>query len=319
MPVIRILLLLIVAGLGISFSGSASAAPSCRNGGGTTFSFGTVTAGQASSTSGQVPFYCSNYTAETEYVRACLYLSDTAPLAMNPNGVSGYPLYFNVYSATDVSTPLGTNSAGYAQLDYTLGAWQGEAEQDFSLIARIISGQSKLMALDYYNYAIPSVIKYSYATSASQLPSCASMPEANTRQVQLGANTTVKNGCRIDQVSDLNFGQQSPALSTELSGSSTSTVTVTCPVNTAFSVGLGNGLHSQQSTRYLCNSNDNQCVAYQLYQDAAHSLTWDDTNTQTVRSATGSSQNLTVYGVVPSQHWPTPGDYTDTVIVTLNY
>ncbi|WP_294902017.1 Csu type fimbrial protein [Tatumella sp. UBA2305] len=318
MPVIRILLLIIVTGLGLGFSASASADSNCWNGGGTTFSFGTVTAGQAASTSGQIPFTCSNYNSVPEYVRACLYLQDTAPLAMNPNGVSGYPLYFNLYPGGDSGVALGANSAVFAQQDFLLAAGQ-TTEQDFTLIGRIVAGQSKLAALDYYNYSIWSVIKYVYATSSNQLPSCAAMPATNTRTVQLSANSVVKNGCMINDVSDLNFGQQSPATSSSLSGTSTSTVTVTCPVNTAFSIGLGNGLHSQQSTRYLCNTEDNQCVSYQLYQDAAHSKVWNDTNTQTVLSATGASQSLSVYGVVPTQRWPTPGHYSDIVTVTLNY
>ncbi len=318
MPVIRILLLIIVAGIGLSFSGAAAAAPTCWNGSGTTFSFGTVTAGQSASTSGQVVFTCNNYDTSTEYIRACLFLQDNSPLQMNPNGVSGYPLYFNVYPLTDPDLALGANSGGYAQLDYQLASGQ-VLEQYFSLQAKIAAGQNKLTAMDYYNYGFWSNIKYSYATSASQLPSCATMAKSSMLQVQLAANSVVKNGCAIDDVSDLDFGQQSPAVSSSLSGTSTSRITVTCPVNTPFSVGLGMGLHSQQSNRYLCNSADNQCVSYQLYQDAAHSVVWNETNTETVRSATGSSQSLTVYGVVPSQSWPTPGDYADTVTVTLNY
>ena len=318
MPIIRTMLWLILAGIGFGFSSAASAAPNCWNGGGTTFSFGTVTAGQSASTSGQVAFTCNNYDSVPEYIRTCLTLQDTAPLAMNPNGISGYPLYFNVYSSTDTSDALSANSTVYAQEDFVVPVG-GSVEKDFTLVSKIVSWQTKLTASDYYNYGFWTVIKYSYASSSSQLPSCASMASTNTRTVQLGANAVVKNGCQINNVSDLNFGELSPAASSALSTTSTSTVTVTCPVNTAFSVGLGSGLHSQQSTRYLCNSSDNQCVSYQLYQDAAHSKAWDDTNTQTVSSATGSSQSMTVYGVVPSQSWPTPGDYSDTVTVTLNY
>mgnify|MGYP004707133799 CR=1 FL=1 len=318
MSLVRVILLIVAATVGFCFSGSASAAPACWNGSGTTFSFGTVTAGQAATTSGQVVFTCNNYDTKTEYIRACLFLQDNAPLQMNPNGVSGYPLYFNVYPSTDPSNTLGANSGGYAEIDYQLATGQ-TLEQYFSLMAQVVSGQSKLTALDYYNYGFWSNIKYSYVSSASQLSSCASMAQTSMVQVQLAANSVVKNGCTINDVSDLDFGQQSPAVSSSLSATSSSTVTVTCPVNTAFSVGLGTGLHNQQSVRYMCNSTDNQCVAYQLYQDAAHSTVWNSTNTESVRSATGSSQSLTVYGVVPAQIWPTPGDYSDTVTVTLNY
>ena len=153
MPVIRVILLILIAGGGFSFSLLASAAPNCWNGGGTTFSFGTVTAGQSASTSGQVAFTCNNYETVPQYFRACLTLQDNAPLAMNPNGVSGYPLYFNVYSSTDTSDALSANSTVYAEEDFVVPV--GEAvEKDFTLISKIISGQTKLTASDYYKYGI---------------------------------------------------------------------------------------------------------------------------------------------------------------------
>lgn len=318
MPIIRVILLIITAGVMWGFSCDASADSNCWNSNNASFSFGTVTAGQTATTSSQLPFTCNNSTTAPLYVRACLNMVDKAPFAMNPNGVSGYPLYFNIYVGTDGVTPLSSDSSYYGQLDYVIAAG-GSSEQEFRLIGRLVAGQNHLVAMDYYNYNFASNIKFSSASSSAQLPSCAAMPSTNTRQVNSMASATVKNGCTLDQVSDLNFGQQSPSTSTSLSGTSSSTITVTCPVNTTFSIGLGSGLHSQQSTRYLCNSNDNQCVSYQLYQDAGHSKVWDDTNTQTVLSATGTSQSLTVYGVVPSQNWPTPGNYSDIVTVTLNY
>lgn len=318
MPVIRVILLIIVAGIGFSFSSGASAEPYCWTNGGTNFAFGTVTAGQSASTSAQVPLSCQNYTSAPTYIRACLTLQDNAPLSMHLNPDNGYLLYFNLYPTTDPDSPLSASSTVYAQQDLVLASEQ-QSGLNIPLIAKIIAGQSKLSAGDYYNYTFTTITKYSYASSASQLPSCASMPATNVYQASSGASAVIKNGCQINNVSDLNFGEQSPAASSTLSTASTSTITVTCPVNTSFSVGLGSGLHSQQSTRYLCNSSDNQCVSYKLYQDAAHSKVWDNTNTQTFSSATGSSQSMTVYGVVPSQSWPTPGNYSDTVTVTLNY
>nr|WP_281033880.1 spore coat protein U domain-containing protein [Mesorhizobium sp. M4B.F.Ca.ET.049.02.1.2] len=37
------------------------------------------------------------------------------------------------------------------------------------------------------------------------------------------------------------------------------------------------------------------------------------------RTGVGTAQNLTVYGRVPPQTTPSPGVYTDTVIVTVTY
>lgn len=63
-------------------------------------------------------------------------------------------------------------------------------------------------------------------------------------------------------------------------------------------------------------------MTYGLYKDAARSQPWGDATTpgSTVAGAgNGLVQQLTVYGRVPPQTTPSPGTYTDTVVVTLTY
>ena len=72
------------------------------------------------------------------------------------------------------------------------------------------------------------------------------------------------------------------------------------------------------NSRRMCNGPI--CVPYGLYQDASHSTVWNDTTeVQSQISTTGSAQSLVVYGAIPVQNWPKPGDYQDTVVVTLSY
>lgn len=320
MPVTRIFIFLLVLSGGLFFSASASADPHCWTGDEAGYNFGTVTPGQAVSSTAQIGITCNSYDPSTDYIRLCLnFIDENAPVAMNPNGISGYPLYFNVYPSDSPQTALSANSSVFAQFDMAVPSGQS-ASGSFILTGRILAGQTKLTAMEYYKYNFFAYYKYAFASSRNQLPSCAAMPNTYSQnRISVSATASVKQGCTLDQVSDLDFGQHSPALSPQLSATAISTLSVTCPVNTSFSVALGNGLHSQQSVRQLCNTADNQCVSYQLYQDAAHSVVWNDTNTQTVRSATGNSQNLVVYGVLPAQNWPTAGNYTDTVTVTLRY
>jgi spore coat protein U-like protein len=65
-----------------------------------------------------------------------------------------------------------------------------------------------------------------------------------------------------------------------------------------------------------------ETVTYGLYKDTNRSQPWGDATTpgSTVAgTGTGAAQVLTVYGRVPPQTTPTPGTYTDTVVVTLTY
>jgi spore coat protein U-like protein len=65
-----------------------------------------------------------------------------------------------------------------------------------------------------------------------------------------------------------------------------------------------------------------QCVNYELYVDAARTLKWHDGNffsARLDRVGTGSAQTFPVFGrVSPGSNTP-PGEYSDTVIVNLNF
>lgn len=303
----------------ISLPAVSFASANCWNGSGTQFNFGTVTQGQTSTTTGKVVFTCNNYEGNTRFIRACLRLQDEAPLAMRTNSTPANVLYFNIYPLNNQSIPLSRSTPQYAQLDYRLpnGATQ---EAYFNLAAKIAPKQMSLAAWTYYNYGFMTVIKYMVAQQESQLLSCEAMPETNIRIVQSAATADVKQGCQIENISDMNFGSLSPVSGQKLSAKTTARISATCPTGTAFSLGLGQGLHFKENSRQLCS--DTNCVSYQLYQDATYSTAWGDTlhhNTVDKVSSDGQSQQVVVYGAIPPQEWPPSGKYTDTVVVTLFY
>ncbi|EOZ5676330.1 spore coat U domain-containing protein [Morganella morganii] len=303
----------------ISFSPPLSAGSNCWNGGPADFNFGAGTQGQGNTTTGKVVFTCNNYESTTRYIRACLRLQDEAPLSMRTNSYPAYQLFFNIYPLNDQSAPLSRSAQQYAQIDYTLPP-SSTQEAYFNLSAKIIPDQTSLAAQSYYNYNFMAVIKFMAAEKSEQLPVCNAMPDTNIRTAPLSARTEIRQGCRIDRVSDMNFGALSPVSGKQLSSKTTATITAQCPAGTAFFLGLGSGLHYKDNSRQLCDGKS--CVTYQLYQDAAGSAPWGDSvhvNTVSMVSDTGSSQSATVYGVIPQQNWPDAGTYTDTVVVTLFY
>ncbi|ALV93412.1 spore coat U domain-containing protein [Pantoea vagans] len=120
----------------------------------------------------------------------------------------------------------------------------------------------------------------------------------------------------------LDFGTMS-AISTPVDVSSSSgagSIVVTCTPGTAITLALDYGEHGgSASSRYL--SNGSATLAYQLYQDAAHTTVWgSDALAYSVSSFPDSTQTYTIYGrLFATSGLPASGTYSDTVTVTLTY
>jgi len=131
--------------------------------------------------------------------------------------------------------------------------------------------------------------------------------------------------CVINSTATLNFG--SPGVLGGSGGTTntdqTTTLAVQCTNTTPYDIGLDQGTTTGAlvSQRLLLNSVTGETVNYNLYTDAPRSVIWGNTvSTNTVHATgTGSSVSYTIYGRVPPQSTPTPGNYTDTVTVTITY
>ena len=101
------------------------------------------------------------------------------------------------------------------------------------------------------------------------------------------------------------------------------TMNVTCTNTTPYNVGLnaGTGTGSTVAARVLSGTGANtSTVAFNLFQ-AAGATNWGNTQGTDTRSGTGtgSSQTLTVYGVVPAQSTPQPDTYKSTITATVYF
>jgi spore coat protein U-like protein len=101
----------------------------------------------------------------------------------------------------------------------------------------------------------------------------------------------------------------------------TGTIGVTCTNSAPYTISLdgGNAAASDPALRKMTRLSEE--ITYGLYQNAGYTQPWGDSlgvNTMS-NVGTGLTQNFTVYGRVPAQQTPSPGTYTDTVVVTLNY
>jgi len=130
------------------------------------------------------------------------------------------------------------------------------------------------------------------------------------------SRATVVNNCVI-ATNNLTFGTGSP-----LSDMRTSApLSVSCTANSAYQISLNGGTAGNPAARTMSNVVTGEKVTYRISSVPEGAAWGDGTGGTTVYSGTGSgaAQAVMMYGLVPKQSAPTPGDYRDTVTVLLTF
>jgi len=91
------------------------------------------------------------------------------------------------------------------------------------------------------------------------------------------------------------------------------TLTVNCSAGFDYVIGLNGGGSGVTTARTMTSAPVVSQLAYQMYQDAAHSVVWGDNNGVDTVSATGTgaNQTFTIYGLMPVGQNVVPGSYAD--------
>jgi len=130
---------------------------------------------------------------------------------------------------------------------------------------------------------------------------------------------TIAETCTVE-ADDLDFGSTARL---DAQVTATSEIRTSCSTDLAYSIALGAGGGGAYGARRMQHATvPAETVGYQLHTDAAHSQVWGDGTGGTVTdggTGNGGPQPSTVYGRVAPQATPRPGDYDDTVIVTVTY
>ncbi|MYM28722.1 fimbrial major subunit CsuA/B family protein [Duganella sp. CY15W] len=130
--------------------------------------------------------------------------------------------------------------------------------------------------------------------------------------------STVINDCNIN-IGNLVFPD-----SKLLTGAVTSTasLSIRCSQNTAYRIVLSAGTNGASATaRLMKNIGGPETISYQL-SDTLNGSNWGDgTGGTTVVTGTGDGTTVTktLYGRVPVQSTPSPGDYKDTITATVQF
>ncbi|CDG84711.1 spore Coat Protein U domain protein [Janthinobacterium agaricidamnosum NBRC 102515 = DSM 9628] len=102
----------------------------------------------------------------------------------------------------------------------------------------------------------------------------------------------------------------------------TGNVTVKCTVANSYRIVLSGGnVTNAQNDRRMKNALSNETVSYRLSSSLDGPIWGDGTAGTTTYDnvGTGASQQVTIYGLIPSQTTPSPGDYSDKVTATVYF
>jgi spore coat protein U-like protein len=235
-----------------------------------------------------------------------LLTSGTNQLAYNLYRNSGrttvWGSYLWPYSSTPPTVNVSLNALGTGSASRTI-------------YARVLAGQQTKPSGLYSSSFVPphTAIAYAYSTAGN----CNAIGATNITSVPFTVTAVNIATCSVSATA-VDFGSTG-VLDSARDGSGT--LTLTCTALAPYTVALSGGNDGASDPTQRKMSSGAEKVTYGLYRDSARILPWGSANgVNTVGGiGTGASQSLTVYGRVPVQATPSPGAYSDTVVVTLTY
>lgn len=143
------------------------------------------------------------------------------------------------------------------------------------------------------------------------------------------ANYVVPSFCQLDSTSNVDFGNIDDVSTTSRDYTAQGAINATCNNGTPYSIYLGDGNNRISGGFRRMTNGSSQYIPYQLYKDTAYSTVWDATGGITAvggsggvsKTGSGTSQISNVYGKIPqgTAISSTPGNYSDSIVVTVTY
>ncbi len=305
----------------MSVSSSAQASGSCWLSG-PALNFGSVSGkGKTSYTNWQVT--CNQYGhTKTVNVALCPYatagglgLSNNRRQMVAYGATHSYLKYDLFYDPAltqriDTQANLSTLKCSYK----TFNVNENKKVFDLPIYGHVYAGQN-VRAANYDNNNNTQVTLL-YAFSQDKQPSIEDVlaSQSSNQSNSLNVTSNYENSCNLISASDLNFGQIN-----DLSQAVTSSTTValSCPLNTSWKVNLDQGMNYDGATRRMRKGAD--YIAYELYRDAQYSQLWNNSGASQGTGNNGT-QTINIYGKAgPSLTAVPAGEYQDTITVTLTY
>lgn len=153
-------------------------------------------------------------------------------------------------------------------------------------------------------------------------------------ETQTGALTIKANVVKSCMVNTNNAGQvNSPVLDfgtitsltknidASTNGSTSNKIGVLCSNSTPWTLSLNGGNHPLENQRRMSNSSEkSEYIPYNLYLDASRASEITFNTAAISQTGTGEQQTFDIYGRIPAGSiLPSPGNYIDTVTITVTY
>jgi len=189
------------------------------------------------------------------------------------------------------------------------------------LYGRIPAGQTAIPSFYTSTFTGADVmIRYADFPPDGVAPDCASLPGTEIPyNSSFAVQSYIASACNITTLQPINFGSR-----TTLTFAAVSRVgmLVRCDDGIAYEIALDNGQNAQGNQRRMRLGSTSHHIQYELYRANGFTLRWGSADNERVKdTGDGSSngKNHAVYARVPPQPITAPGEYKDTVVVTVHY
>ncbi|MFM0738885.1 spore coat U domain-containing protein [Paraburkholderia xenovorans] len=148
-------------------------------------------------------------------------------------------------------------------------------------------------------------------------PGCAALTTSDG-SFGFTASATVVNNCLIS-ATNIAFAATG-VLNSALTASGA--ITARCTNGDAYRIALNGGTSGNVAARQMQRTGGGGAVNYQLYLDSGYASAWGDGTSGTTMvtgTGTGNATSINVYGRVPAQTTPMPGNYIDTITATISF
>ena len=142
-----------------------------------------------------------------------------------------------------------------------------------------------------------------------------------TATASLTVSANVTKNCTIS-TAPVNFGAYDPVAANATTPlDAIGTITVACTKGAVAKVGLNPGSNAQGTTRRM-GQGTAEYLLYEIYKDSTHANIWGDTADTALDIPAAPNRNprdFTVYGRVAASQDAAVGNYTDTIVATVNF
>jgi len=143
--------------------------------------------------------------------------------------------------------------------------------------------------------------------------------DSATAVIQISA--TVRKNCLITTTPVAYGGYDPASVNATAPLDATGAVVLTCTKGTTASIGLDGGANAQGPARRMTDGATGY-LAYELYRDNSHSTVWSNTGGGILTAPPAPSKDprsFTVYGRVAGAQDVPVGNFTDSVVATVNF